>query len=357
MENIDKNILQKLLENKHNEQEIRSLRVFYKDIDIEAELEKYMNNIEKLELSEHEASGKQSKKLKILSGTQLKTFLRIAATIVIFFGLGTVFSWIFLGKGNSDILTINALHEIEVPKGGKSIITLPDGTKVWLNAGTRLKYSNTYGINDRKVELEGEAYFKVKTNPEKPFIVQTSELSVMAYGTSFNVKAYPDEKVISTTLEEGIVKIEGEKLKISLKPNQCLTYIKKKAPEIENPIIAKHDSIKTYNKDYQKVEKIKPITTVNVEKITAWKDNRLIIESETIADIAVVLERRFNVKVNIISEGLLEYRFRGVFYNETLEQILSVIQLSAPIEYRIDKGIVTIKTDTKRINLFLESTE
>ena len=95
--------------------------------------------------------------------------------------------------------------------GSRAQFTLSDGTAVTLNAGSKLKYDNRFGIKDRIVQLEGEGYFKVAKDTKRPFIVKTSHLNVMALGTAFNVKAYSDDKTIETTLVEGSVKIEEKK--------------------------------------------------------------------------------------------------------------------------------------------------
>ena len=94
-------------------------------------------------------------------------------------------------------------------QGSKSQITLPDGSKAWINAGSKLSYRGDFNQSDRIVNLEGEGYFNVTSNKAKPFIVQTAHLKVKAFGTVFNVKAYPEEKTVETTLVEGIVEIEA----------------------------------------------------------------------------------------------------------------------------------------------------
>jgi len=105
----------------------------------------------------------------------------------------------------------SSFEEIIVPAGSKTKVSLPDGTTVWLNSDSKLTVADRFNAKKREVNLEGEGYFKVKTNPDKPFIVATSGMNVIAFGTAFNVKAYPDERTITATLEEGIVVVEGTK--------------------------------------------------------------------------------------------------------------------------------------------------
>jgi len=168
-----------------------------KSDEIEAELEKYLVKIDALRKQEQ----RNTRFLKI-ERPGLKHFLRIAALIIISLGVGSIITYFSLSGKNENSGYGNLTHMVIAPKGSNSVSILPDGTKVWLNAGTTLKYTNKFGIKSREVELVGEAYFKVATNPEKPFTVITSELKIRALGTAFNVKAYPDEKVITTTLEE-----------------------------------------------------------------------------------------------------------------------------------------------------------
>ena len=122
--------------------------------------------------------------------------------------------------------------------------TLPDGTTVSLNAGSRLKYDERFGINDRIVELEGEGYFKVAKDSKRLFTVKTSYLNVNALGTAFNIKAYSDDNTIETTLVEGSVRIEeiadnGRKEVMVLKPNQKLTFFKADLTMVGESAVAK----------------------------------------------------------------------------------------------------------------------
>lgn len=311
--------------------------------EIEAELEKYLVKIDALRKQEQGTT-------HYLKNERpgLKLIFRIAALIIVSLGVGSIITYFSLSGKSENSGYGNLTHMVIAPKGSNSVSILPDGTKVWLNAGTTLKYTNKFGTISREVELVGEAYFKVATNPEKPFTVITSELKIMALGTAFNVKAYPDEKEITTTLEEGKVSIQGQGIHVTLKPRQNLTYerqkflpgeLKEKAKKdvgVENPeLIAKNPAVNM-------------LSDVNTQLYTSWKDGKWIIESATLSEAAVLLERKFNITVQIESESILTYKFSGTFTNETLEQILNVFRYTAPIEYKIDKGIVTIKPDIKR---------
>lgn len=323
----------------------------YQAVDVESELQNYLAKVKELEKSQPIISDEQ-----VGTKKYFLQFLKVAAIIIVSFGIGALISYYTVShKYNNNYADNIAIRQIIAPKGSKSIAVLPDGTKVWLNAGTSLKYTSNYGIDSRDVELIGEAYFKVVTNPEKPFTVITSELKIKAYGTAFNVKAYPDEKLITTTLEEGKITIIGKGVDIALKPKQNISYERR---------MFKPNS-ETQTNTSQKVESpqieddIKPtistLSNVNTQLFTSWKDDRWIINSEGLVNISVLLERKFNVSVKVESDELLKYKFTGTFTNETLEQILNVFRFMAPLSYKIDKGIVTIGLDKKRKNNYLET--
>lgn len=286
---------------------------------------------------------------------RLPYFLKIAAAVLlIFFGGAATYHWLFGAKSIQNLSNIE--YEVTAPRGGKSELVLTDGTKVWLNAGSRLRYMANYGINSREVHLVGEGYFSVVKNPKKPFIVQTSGLKIKAFGTSFNVKAYPEEKTVTTTLVEGIVKIEGKGVNLSMKPKEVVIVGKetpKYAPKIRKEAACTTKNVNTPRSVPEANEGLQPNTVklarnVNTNIYTSWKDNLWIIQSESLENIAVIMARKFNVTVNIKSPELNRYTFTGTFNNETLEQILDIFKLTAPLDYQINKGLVTITEEQKR---------
>ena len=157
---------------------------------------------------------------------------RIAAIFIVAFLLGGL-SFKLLLKKNSD-LSLAAEFVVEAPRGAKSRVTMTDGTKIYLNAGSRIIYQRAYNQNNRDIVLEGEAYFEVAKNKRLPFYVRSSGITVKAIGTAFNVKAYPEEDIIETTLVEGKISIEsvgieGEKENFVIHPNQKISFYKSRA--------------------------------------------------------------------------------------------------------------------------------
>ncbi|MBN2214854.1 MAG: FecR family protein [Bacteroidales bacterium] len=270
---------------------------------------------------------------------------QIAAAVIITIVAGTLAFYLIKNAGPSG--NNKALTEYVIPYGSRSKILLPDGTDIWLNSGSRLKYDRHFGRHNRNISLEGEAYFNVTSGKKLPFIVNTSGLTIKVLGTAFNVKAYPEENFIETTVERGTVQVLGD-LKspampngVVLKANQKLLYTLK---DETKKSAGQSDENKTVK---QPVSVLKPNTAklddnISTKIYTSWKDNRWIIEREELQSLAVKLERRYNVAVVIGDESLKHYVFSGILEDETLEQVLEAIQLTAPILYKINQKQVVL---------------
>jgi ferric-dicitrate binding protein FerR (iron transport regulator) len=276
------------------------------------------------------------------------TILKYAAIFIIAFCLSG-FLFYFAGK-KQDVATQLTFSELVVPMGSRAQIKLSDGTAITLNAGSTLKYDSRFGVNDRVVELEGEAYFKIAPDKERPFLVKTSHLNVLATGTAFNVKAYSVDKTIETTLVEGSVSIEevtNEKISQIriLKPNQKLTFFKEDST-IVNEMVIKEEIVKNSVQPLpsQKVKEVSRIVTenVNVEPLISWKGSRWIFEKQSLDKIATELERKFDVQIVFESEELKTFRFTGILLAEPIEQVLQVMSVSAPINFKLKGRVVTL---------------
>jgi ferric-dicitrate binding protein FerR (iron transport regulator) len=253
-------------------------------------------------------------------------------------------------------------YEVKAPLGAKSEVTLPDGSLVWLNAGSKIKYNAGFNITNRNLQLDGEAYFTVAKNKEIPFIVKTSDIDIKAVGTSFNVKAYSDEGTIETTLVEGKIAIIRNGItkkstgEFYLEPNQKATFVKEKTTfevtDVRKFIEELPPQIKVETGKVYIIPKVDPDPNI------AWKDNRLIFRGEEMESLVVKLERKYNVKINITCDYVKKFRFSGTLDDETLQQVLDVIKLSAPIDYSVEGKSVTIKENTesrKRFKRFLKN--
>lgn len=269
---------------------------------------------------------------------------RVAAVFL----LGAVFSlavsYSVYNKANSKLV----FQEITTPKGAKSKLTLPDGSTVWLNAGSSVKYSNQFGLKQREIFLTGEAFFNVVSNKKKAFVVLASDLRIKAYGTSFNVKSYPDENTVEATLIEGSIGIKRLGLKnkkndeVILEPNQRVVYYKPASvtDEIDNVIEKEENNINLEPLQGEKeTQKLTYMISkgIDPQPFTSWKDGTLFINSETLELLAVKLERKYDMKIHFENENLKKLKFTGSLQNETIEQVIEAIGIAAHINYKIDE--------------------
>jgi transmembrane sensor len=210
-------------------------------------------------------------------------------------------------------------NEISTRLGSKTRIQLPDGSVVWLNAGSKLTYDKDYNQEDRQVTLIGEGFFDVIKDPAKPFLVHTSTVDVRVLGTVFNVKAYPDDKATETSLIRGSleVSIKSRPLdKIILASNEKLVVENKKDTaaarktdeEMDLPLMTLNQ-IKRNSRD----------SSINEMQ---WTENKLVFDNEPFEDIAVKMERWFAVDIEITDWTLKQKRLTGTFERESVEQAL-----------------------------------
>jgi ferric-dicitrate binding protein FerR (iron transport regulator) len=280
---------------------------------------------------------------------------QMAAILTVVFALGMLaYPYLKLGKEPA-----TAWYETVAPLGAKSQITLIDGTKVWLNAGSKLLYSTQFGQNNRHVQLEGEAYFEVAKNKLLLFEVKTPKICIKALGTSFNVKAYPNEETVETILVEGEVEVsrtDGAGLDVNdliLQPKQRLTFVKKtnellvetKPQEISREKTAHTEPVAQDKVITSKIKKIEATTDYMIH--TSWKDDRWRIESEELGKFATKLERRYNVKIWFVDKELPKYKFNGAFANEPIEEVLRALALAAPVNFLLKGNEVTLSRNDK----------
>lgn len=280
---------------------------------------------------------------------KLYTALKIAALVIITFGAG-----FFVQKLIPEKTTYTSIN---VPYGAKSKLELPDGSMIWVNSGSTLRYPNNFNHQVVDLFLEGEAFFNIAENPQRKLNVKTSSINIQVLGTTFNVKAYNEEDVVETTLVKGSISItghvDGQSIKnpIILKPNERAVLVKSKNNlEIDNTTqeLNKQDSEPNHtNKEIITVKTIIPqkmnITEgVDVESFVSWKDNKLVFKSERFDALATKLERWYNVEIIFKDEMLKNSRYTGTFEKETFEQAILALSISLPFTYKIDKNKIEI---------------
>jgi len=285
----------------------------------------------------------------IFKVTRFYKWYHIAAAGIILFILGSFLTKVFLLPGNAS-LTSKCDTEISIPYGAKSRIILPDSSIIILNAGTTLKYGNDFNEKHRSVHMSGEAFFEVNSDRGRPFIVTTDRMTVKAYGTKFNVKAYKDDNCGSAVLVEGNIEVE-----VSGSGNRSESY--KLKPNEKLVVMDGETGIEKLNDHKAEVVKrivSKPLivdysSNIKTELFTSWKDEKWILEREPLEDLVPKLERRFNLKFRFDENELKKYLFTGTIRNETIDQILEALTLTAPLRYSIknDSVILALDTDTK----------
>ena len=281
----------------------------------------------------------------------------VAALFVVAFFLGTLFSRFDI-INSSEAFSAQTFNEIKAPLGSKTEIKLPDGTSVILNAGSTLRYRSDFNMNNRDLDLIGEGYFKVAKNNLLPLNVSAGDIIIKAIGTEFNIKAYDEEEVIETTLVEGKIQItqsgqnENDNQALDLNPNQKAIYIKESDSfALEEVVTVDSSNFNPVPNIYQNIL-ISP--KVDISEIVAWTQGKLIIRGQRLDDLCVDLQRKYNVSFLFRDEEIKGFRFTGVLLDETLEQVLDVIKLTAPIGYSLEGKTVYLSSDKEKLNNYLD---
>lgn len=263
----------------------------------------------------HEGKQQVRRKYQVQKVVSLSAWMqRIAAVLFIPVLLGGIWYYHQQNELRKDLMVLMVNQEIITQPGTKTHLFLPDSTEVWLNASSKLRFPSAFAGNERRIALEGEAFFKVYKNKKKPFIVGTSSMDVEAVGTEFNVSAYSGDLKFSTTLAEGKVKIT-DRVKsgkvMFLDPGAQLNYDTKS---------------KTYKTE-----------NVRVQDVIAWRDGILIFNETPFYEVVAKLGRWFNADIQINDQSVANYRFTGTFTSESLDQVMELLTLSTPITYSSSK--------------------
>jgi transmembrane sensor len=206
-----------------------------------------------------------------------------------------------------------ASSEIYSPPGTRTMFYLPDGSKGWLNGGSYLEFPTEFKGRSREVVLKGEAYFEVRANKRKPFIVSGSHITVAAHGTSFSVMAFPEEEVCEVTLATGSIKVWGKKNGIN-----------------QNARMLQSDQMYIYDLSTSTSR----VVAVDAAQIICWKEGKLVFKNDSLEEVIKRLNRWYNVNIIIMDESLKSYVYLATFEDETLDEVLKLLEYSAPIRYK-----------------------
>lgn len=219
--------------------------------------------------------------------------------------------------------------------GSRTHVVLPDGSQVWLNAGSVLSYAEDLAqAAVREVNLQGEAYFDIHHDEAHPFVIHTADMDIRDLGTVFNVKAYPNDPVTEATLISGAIEIilKQNDQHVRLKPREKLVWYKAK-DSIAFHSAFRADSIQ--HALHYVVQEIYPDKKYKLYPETAWLENKLIFENESFAELAREMERRYAVQIHICCEDIANTPLTGSFTDETLQQALDELRLIAHFSYQI----------------------
>ena len=222
--------------------------------------------------------------------------------------IGLIFS-VFVSSPT--VKPTESLQAFIVPLGSRSKVILADGTEVSLNSGSELKYSSGFSSVNRVVTLSGEGFFTVKSDPQHPFTVKTSDFDIKVTGTKFNVCSYPDNKFSAATLAEGKIglQLKGNSRILDVEPGEKFQL----------------------DRGTQKIS----LTDADIESEIAWKDGEFIFRKIPFPELVHKLERCYDVKLNCSGSELQNYAFTGRFKNqETIWQVLDALKLTSPIDYQ-----------------------
>lgn len=256
-------------------------------------------------------------KRELLQYTIIKQFMKYAAVFALAFVLGSL-SLYFINK-SQQVDMYSLYNTIEVPYGERSQISLYDGTKVWINSGTKFKYPVMFGSTIREVFVEGEAFFDVAKDKKHPFVVNAGQLKVEVFGTRFNICAYPEDTEFSATLEEGSIsaidKSNGKGL--ILKPGEQLVI----------------------NRETNDLKHLRVYTDL----YTSWKENVLKFENAPFEEVIKKMERWYDVKITVDQSVNTKERYTMTIKTESLREMLALLSKTTKIKYEINVNSVLIK--------------
>lgn len=265
---------------------------------------------------------KQTKHVIMKRVDRYKYALRVSAAAIIFL-LGGISSLLFWQHPEQIIPAVVQEYKkyiVEVPLGAKSKVSFPDGSVVWLNAGSKLTYDSNFAKESRSIELSGEGYFEVSKNKELPFVVNTGELTVRVLGTKFNLKSYEEDSEVKVTLKEGAVKVGdflADAAPVVLQPNQRFTL--------------------------KKEDLTVSVDSVDASHIDNWRSGAMVFDKVSLEEITKELKRLYDVPVRIENERLKKIVYYSDFHeNVTIEKVLEILSSGNKFRYEVRPELVRI---------------
>lgn len=253
-----------------------------------------------------------------LYNSNIKSYYGWAASIIILIVAGALLYSNYINDGNASAIYQEVMVEKVVPRGQKLTVTLDDGSTVILNSESKIRYGKDF-INKREVFLEGEAFFEVTKNQDKPFNIQSGDVITTVLGTSFNIKAYPNEDVVQVVVASGNVKVN---------------YLRKADSE---KYLSTDEMVQIEKKSGEIIKE-----KVNLKEYLSWKNNVIFFKDADFIEISSVLEKWYNVKFVYNKTPDVE-KFNGIFKGKSLKEVLDGISFSAGFNFRIEDKTVYIE--------------
>ena len=274
---------------------------------------------------------------RLKSKQRVRMFMRISTAAIIMLACIAA-AWYIFHKANK---TLSVQSEIqpgqfqvkETEMGSRSSIILSDGTKVTLNADSKLTYPKIFKGSTREVILSGEAYFDVVHDEKIPFIIHTQKLNIKVLGTEFNVKSYPEDSISETTLIRGLIEVTLNSRpsdKIILRPKEKLIVSNETTESSKTPV-TEHPEVRDTRLVISNLHYVSATDSAVVE--TSWLKNKLVFQNKSFSDLATDLERRYNVQIEFRNNAVKEFRFTGIFEKENIDQILKALSLTEKFNY------------------------
>lgn len=230
-----------------------------------------------------------------------------------------VFAFIFLGLGFwqlDRLLFQSSLQTLQTAPGERVKHTLEDGTIVHLNGNTTLSYPEKFAKTNRRVSVQGEAFFEVQPDSFRPFKIESGGVETTVLGTKFNISSYSGDSLLAVSLVEGAVRVEAENVVQKIVPGQQFRY---------NP--------------YNHYSEVKPF---NAYKILAWRSNQILLEQTSFRELTSILYRQYGVEVQLMEEEIAVYTLSGNFENASIETVLTAVCTAKGLKYelKLNKAII-----------------
>lgn len=255
--------------------------------------------------------------MRQLHRQKIRRFIAYAAAVLI--PIALIIGLFIRINSQVDLLADDGYDEVYVPNGERMQVLFQDGSKVHLNSGSRIRYPKKFGLSERKVYLEGEAWFEVAKNKNRPFIVDLSYMDIKVLGTTFDVKAYPEEEAIFVALETGSIELKSRSFKsYQLRPGEKAVYNKASG---RCEVLRSHD----------------------VKMYSAWRRNVLVFKSAPLSDVMKTLARTYDISFDVKDSAALRYTYTITTDSVNLTTVLKELEKITPVLFEEKGGKIEVR--------------